>query len=110
MKKHRSKRELREQLDQEIRDFLSHGGEVKTVERGTTGLVDGRYNDHSLGFEKPREDRTPLEDVLKAIDQRKEQKRLSTKKPVLPKRSRRPRKKIIYDDFGEPLRVIWEDD
>ncbi|MBT13825.1 MAG: hypothetical protein CMI02_17530 [Oceanospirillaceae bacterium] len=110
MKKHRSKRELREQLDQEVRDFLDHGGEVRQVDRGESGLVDGRYNDRSLGFEKPRESRTPLADVLKTLELRKEQRRQTGKKPASGNRPKQPRKKIIYDDFGEPLRVIWEDD
>ncbi|MAS24557.1 MAG: hypothetical protein CMI08_13365 [Oceanospirillaceae bacterium] len=110
MKKHRSKREIREQLDQEVQDFLDHGGSVRQVDRGETGLVDGRYNDRSLGFEKPREARTPLSDVMKTLDQRKEERRQNNRRPAAPTRAKKPRKKIIYDDFGEPLRVIWEDD
>ncbi|MCA6064620.1 hypothetical protein [Thalassolituus marinus] len=109
MKKRPTKRDLRDQLDQEVAAFLQQGGEVKTVERGTSALINGRFIDHSLPFEKPREERTPVSDVLKTIDQRKSTKRQSAKSTT-PKKSSRPRKKIIYDDFGEPLRVIWEED
>lgn len=109
MKKHTTKRELREQLDQEIQDYLKHGGEVEQVQRGASGLVNGRYIDHTLGFDKPREERTPLTGVLNTIDQRREARRQPVK-AAAKSTTRRPRKKIIYDDFGEPLRVIWEED
>lgn len=109
MQKRPTKREIREQLDREVRDYLDHGGEVEQVQRGASGLVDGRYNDRSLGFEKPREQRTPLTDVLKTIDQRRDAKRQPVRRTDM-KKERGPRQKIIYDDFGEPLRVVWEDD
>lgn len=104
-----TKQEIRRQLDRETAEFLNRGGAVKEVARGATGLVDGRYDERSLAFEKPREERTPVDDVLIAIDQRREAQR----KPARPAGNRSvrkgPKKKVIYDDFGEPLRVIWED-
>ncbi len=109
MQKRPTKREIREQLDREVRDYLNHGGEVEQVQRGASGLVDGRYNDRSVGFEKPREERTSLTDVLKTIDQRRDAKRQPTRRSDV-KKEHGPRQKIIYDDFGEPLRVVWEDD
>ncbi|WP_419811303.1 hypothetical protein [Bacterioplanoides sp.] len=106
MNKRPSKNDVRDQINQEVEDFLRKGGEVKELARGETGLVNGRYNDRSLGFEKPKEERTPVEHVLNDIDQRRQENRKPVKKSATVKR---PRKKIIYDDFGEPLRVIWED-
>ncbi len=108
MNKRPSKRDLRDQLNQEVDDFLRQGGEVKKVARGETGLQNGRYNDHSLAFDKPKEEHTPLTDVLKTIDQRREASRKHSK-PAAEKKHHRPRKKVIYDDFGEPLRIIWEE-
>lgn len=102
MQKRPTKAELRHQLTNEIQHFLHEGGQVQEVPRGATGLIDGRYG-NSLGFEKTKEQRTDLSSVINAIDQRKDNQR----KP-LTKRPPKPKKKIIYDDFGEPIRVVWE--
>lgn len=104
-----TKQEIRQKLDQETKDFLNRGGAVQEVARGATGLVDGRYDERSLAFEKPREERTPLDQVLIAIDQRREAQRKPARAASSRSKPKRPRKKIIYDDFGEPLRVIWEE-
>lgn len=106
MKKRPSKREIRNQLDQEIVDFLKQGGSVQEMPHGASGLVDGRYG-QALTFEGGSEQRTPVNDALKNIDQRKIQNRAkSTPRSTTP---RKPRKKVILDDFGEPVRVIWEE-
>ncbi|ASP40912.1 hypothetical protein CHH28_11415 [Bacterioplanes sanyensis] len=107
MSKRPSKRELREQLQRQTQCYLQQGGEIEAVERGASGLEDGRMNDRSLGFEKPAASRTPVTDVLRAIDQRRQAK--STTNKSTPQR-RRPKRKVIYDDFGEPLRIVWDDD
>ncbi|QQD22151.1 hypothetical protein GJQ54_10430 [Oceanospirillaceae bacterium ASx5O] len=107
MQKRPSKNTVREQLSQEVEDFLLHGGAVTEVPRGASGLQDGRYG-QPVAFDKPREERTPVSDVLKVIDQRREEQR-KTHKPATSKKPKRPRKKVIYDDFGEPVRVVWEE-
>lgn len=107
MKKKTTKKDIRKSLTDDIEDFLKNGGAVNTFDRGETGLVNGRYSEQSMSFEK-RQERTPVSDVLKAIDQRKESKKKSPSKPATP-RKKSPRKKVIYDDFGEPLRVVWEE-
>lgn len=104
MQKRPTKREVRNQLEQEIADFLQQGGAVQEMPHGASGLVDGRYG-QALTFEGGKEERTPVNDALKSIDERKEQHR---HKPA-PASAKKPRKKIIYDDFGEPVRVIWEE-
>lgn len=105
MNKRPTKSEVRDQINNEVEAFLRRGGEVKEMQRGETSLINGNYNDRSLGFEKPKEERTPVNEVLQTIDQRKHEKR----KPVVKQRASGPRKKVIYDDFGEPVRIIWED-
>ncbi len=106
MKKRPTKRDVRNQLDQEIVDFLQQGGEVQEMPHGASGLVDGRYG-QALTFEGGREQRTPVNEALNNISQRREQNRVKpTARPATPKK---PRKKVIYDDFGEPVRVIWEE-
>lgn len=111
MQKRPTKKQIREQINHEVEAFLREGGEVKNMARGETGLVNGSYYDRSLGFEKPKEARTPVSDVLNTIDQRRQEAmeaKRQGKKSSAPRR-RGPKKKIIYDDFGEPVRIIWED-
>jgi hypothetical protein len=102
MNKRTTKREIRQQMNNEVDQYLHKGGEVREFQRGESGLVNGKIDDRSSGFEQGKQQRTPLLDELKAVDDRK--KPAST--PAPPKNNR-PRKKIIYDDFGEPVREIW---
>lgn len=112
MTKRPSKKELREQLNRDTSEFLQHGGCVNEVQRGVSGLINGRYDESSIAFEQ-KQDRTPVSEVLNTIDERREQmkeaKRSQRSGASSPSHStKRPKKKIIYDDFGEPLRVVWE--
>jgi hypothetical protein len=101
MNKRPTKREIRQQMNNEVDQYLTKGGEVREFQRGESGLVNGKIDDRSSGFEQGKQQRTPLIDELKAVDDRK--------KPAnaTPVKSNRPRKKIIYDDFGEAVREIW---
>jgi hypothetical protein len=55
--------------------------------------------------QNPRQTRTYINDVISALDRRKNKKPLlNSSKPI-----NRPKKKIIYDDFGEPIREVWSD-
>lgn len=104
MNKRPTKREIRQQMNNEVDQYLGQGGEVREFQRGESGLVNGKLDDRSSGFEQGKQQRTPLLEELKAVDDRK--------KPTsntAPPKSNRPRKKIIYDDFGEPVREIWID-
>ena len=49
-----------------------------------------------------------IEQFLQAIDQRKEAKRSRPARKAPPRKV--PKQKVIYDDFGEPLRVVWQDE
>jgi hypothetical protein len=102
MNKRLTKREIHQQMQQEISQFLDNGGEVHEFERGESALINGKLDDRSSGFGQGKQKRTPLTDELKAVDERK-------KVPAAPKmqKVRRPYKKIIYDDFGEPIREVW---
>lgn len=102
MNKRLTKREIHQQMQQEISQFLEQGGEVHEFERGESALINGKLDDRSSGFGQGRKKRTPLNDELKAVDERKK----SPAPPVVQK-VRRPYKKIIYDDFGEPIREVW---
>ncbi|MDO6681387.1 MULTISPECIES: hypothetical protein [unclassified Oceanobacter] len=104
-----TKKEIRQQLNDEVEQYLQKGGEVSEVVRGATGLQNGRYDERSMAFEKPKEERTPVPEVMQAIDQRRDSQRKPGRSVTATSQPRRRlRKKIIYDDFGEPLRIIWE--
>ncbi len=104
MNKRPTKREIRQQMNNEVDQYLTKGGEVREFQRGESGLVNGRLDDRSSGFEQGKQQRTPLLDELKAVDERKK-----TGTTPSPQKTGRPRKKIIYDDFGEPVREVWVD-
>ena len=101
--KHQLRTELRRQTD----EYLAHGGKITVVRPGESGYPDRIPRGHkNLSFDGPKKTHTFLPEVVAAIDARKTQK----SKPATKKPSRKPRKKIIYDDFGEPVREIWEDE
>jgi len=104
MNRRQTKAELRAEIDAQIEAFKRSGGEVKQIPRGQSGVMNGDLIRPVFNDGKPRETRTPCEDVLKTIDAR----RLLKEKPRLLKKLRRPQRKVIYDDFGEPLREVWE--
>ncbi|MBR9805007.1 hypothetical protein GYB62_00630 [bacterium] len=55
-------------------------------------------------LEKSSGERTYVNDVVETLEQRRHA------KPVkAPTASKKGRKKLIYDDFGEPLRWVWSD-
>ena len=91
-------------MDNEVEQYLGKGGAVREFERGESGLLNGKIDERSTGFEKGKQERTPLIDVLNTVDERKK-----ASSNVTPVQNKRPRKKIIYDDFGEPVREIWID-
>ena len=103
MNKRPTKRQLRDQLNQAVDSYIHEGGEVQKFVRGDSALTHGQHNDRSLGFEQPKQTRTPLNDELKSIDERKNI-------PPAPKKTSGPRSKTLYDDFGEAVRIIWVDE
>jgi hypothetical protein len=111
VKKLPTKDDLRAQLDNEINQFLDNGGAVDEIPRGTSGKEPGSAPTHLTGrlFDQPRTPRTFVPEVVAAIEARKTE---NLKRPPERKRSRlpKPRRKIIYDDFGEPLRRVWVED
>ena len=102
MKPTKTKRELRDELNQQMNEFLNHGGAVNEVPRGLSGRENANGPLVSIFEGHSSEDRTPVSDVVAAIEARR--------KPGTPPktmRKSRPRKKVILDDFGQPLRWEW---
>jgi hypothetical protein len=104
MIKIKTKKEIRQELDAEINAFLSDGGEIKDVVRGASGKELGANLNNNIPLNEGKQTRTLLVDEIKALDERKKRKSKSDAN----KAPRQPKKRIIYDDFGEPLREVWE--
>lgn len=111
MKMPPNKDDLRRQIEDQIRRYLAHGGEVETVAKGVSGREAG---DASLGgfrrvFQRtdaPREQRTPVPEIVAAIEARRGSRRVTP----APGKPGTPRKKPVLDDFGEPVRWVWVED
>lgn len=101
MKPTKTRRQLHDELEQQIQEFLDHGGKVNEVPRGLSGRLDAQGPLISIFDGVSHEERTLLPEVVAAIEARK--------KPQTPTKQRkpRPRKKVILDDFGQPLRWEW---
>jgi hypothetical protein len=111
MKKPISKAELRAEMERETQRFLSGGGDVENIPRGKSGKdpADAPVFLTRRLFLEPRAERTPVPEVVAAIEERR---KALLKRTPQRKRNRlpQPRRKVIYDDFGEPLRKVWVDD
>lgn len=104
MKPAPTKQEQRKELEQLIEEYQARGGTVLEVPRGLSGRDDTRAPlPHVFDKKNESDTRTPVNEVIAAIEER----RHPRAKPPRPGQSGRPRKKMIYDEFGEPLRWQW---
>ena len=101
-----TKKDTRKELESLVDQFIKARGEIQQVDMGESGLVDGKYNTSYIGFNEPKQDRTPLNHVVAALQQKKSS---NTSPPMQVQIKKKPKKKIIYDDFGDPLRWVWEE-
>ncbi len=100
-----TKEECRAEISRQVDSYLASGGEVKSIPNGTSGNADNvNLFTRAASFE-PRQERTPVTDVIKTLEERK-----NSKGRQLKSRRVGPRKKLITDDFGEPVRWVWVDD
>ena len=111
MKKPTSKNQLRQELDQQVNDFLRTGGNVTQVEKGVSGHENpASPQDNASTLFGPRaEKRVYMPEVVATLEQRR-QVRSKAKPAPNTRHQKKPRKKMIYDDFGEPLRWVWVDE
>ncbi|MFT6386726.1 MAG: hypothetical protein ACJAUP_000094 [Cellvibrionaceae bacterium] len=104
IQKLKTKQDARNEMDTEIQEYLKTGGEINQIDQGISGRDNNANLNHTIPFtpsEHPT--RTLVNDSVKAIDDRKQKKKLPTTTA-----KHRPKKRIIYDDFGEPVREVWE--
>lgn len=111
LKKPVSKADIRDELQDEVERFLQEGGRVQNIPQGISGKDPGDpplFLNRRL-FIEPRGTRTLVPEVVAAIEARRKDR--NKRKPQR-KLSRlpQPRRKTIYDDFGEPLRRVWVDE
>lgn len=104
MKPGKNKREISKEMREEIEAFLKSGGKINEIPKGVSGNINNHNPFNLAESSKKGIDRTPLDEVVKNIEARKDKK----KQPTRNKNFRR-RKKLLTDDFGQPLRWIWED-
>ena len=102
MKPIKTKRQLRDELNQQVKDYLQEGGAVNNVPQGVSGRENSQSPLVSIFDGASSEDRTPVPEVVAAIEARKN----PQSAPKHPRKTR-PRKKLILDDFGQPLRWEW---
>lgn len=101
MKPTKTKAQIRAEIENQIEQFLNQGGEVSNFQKGQSGLADGASIQNSFS---PRQvqSRTPVVEVVKAIDERRQSKKT-------PQAKRRAKKVLLKDDFGEPIRWVWQE-
>jgi hypothetical protein len=106
VKKPPTKQDVRKRLEKQVAAFLSEGGKVQELKTGESA-----YDRRTIPpitppvFEARQTSRTPLNDVIAALDARRAEKRSRTK--IVRRRTPKRKKQVVYDDFGEPLRVVW---
>ncbi|MEE4277843.1 MAG: hypothetical protein V2I82_05155 [Halieaceae bacterium] len=106
----RGKASLRRELADAVDQYLSRGGQVSQVPSGASAWEPGTRPPPSRPlFSEPADPRTPVSDVVARLEARREAMK-ARRAPRRRERKPRPRRRIIYDDFGEPLRHVWEDD
>ncbi|GAA3919984.1 hypothetical protein [Litoribacillus peritrichatus] len=107
MKRKPTKAQLREMMSQDILSYESNGGSVQQINSGVSGVVGGPLKaQETVLFDEKKEPRSYVNDVVAAIDSRKKSAHKKKAKP----RTSKPKRKLVYDDFGEPLRWVWEDE
>ncbi|WP_019601200.1 hypothetical protein [Teredinibacter turnerae] len=102
MKPIKTKAEIRNEIEEQIAQYIAGGGAVEKIPTGQSGNVTNANLFANATTFEPKKDRTLVTDVIKSVDERRKQ------KPTTPlKKSSQPRKKLITDDFGEPVRWVW---
>ena len=109
LKKPPSKQEIRRRLERQTRSFLNGGGEIESVPLGVSAVDEAISPIKTPIFSGKPQTRTPVTDVIETLRRRREAQLRRKPQPVR-KRKHTRRKQVMYDDFGEPLRVVYHDE
>ena len=106
MKKIQSKADLREELNAQLDTFLDKGKNIAQIPRGVSSRDDATepLKADTWQMDSKKTEWTFLPEVVDTLEKRRQE------KPNTPVKKNRPKRKLIYDDFGEPLRWVWVDD
>ena len=105
MKKTPSKRDIRQQIEQQMLDYLEQGGAVVEIEKGVSAYNQLNPGPSTTLFQEPRATRTPLGTVVNELETRRQPVKASSVKS-----KPQPAKKVpVYDDFGEIIRWVWQE-
>ncbi len=103
----KTKRQIREELDRATAQYLDCGGRIDQVPPGVSGRDEKAPLPPVFNAGKASEQRTPVPEVVAAVEARRQA------PPSLRKGARRggkaPKRELILDDFGQPLRWEWVD-
>jgi len=108
LKKLPTKKDIRNDMQKQIDDFLQSGGSVQHIAPGVSGRnqADGAFRNNHTVFEPRSEERTFVPEVIAALEERSKQ--LKAPPPSTAKKKSTPKKIPVYDDFGEVLRYEWK--
>lgn len=106
MKPVKSKQQLRDELNQQIAQYLSSGGDVTHYELGESGRDANAPLPRAPFVGQGEQSRTLVNEVVQAIEERKKGR---TNKGNPGNRRTSEKKELLVDDFGEPLRWVWTD-
>lgn len=107
MHKPPTKADLRRQLATAVQRFLETGGSIEQVPHGISGRSDNTPVKPSF-FDGQKQPRTYVTGVIAQIESRRTSQLRPQQKKA--KQAVRPRLKVVYDDFGEPVRRVWTDE
>jgi hypothetical protein len=101
MKTLKTKHQLRAEMEAEMSAFLAKGGNVQNYEQGESGREANEPLPTTI--ESQKQTRTPVMDEIKAIEERR---KTPAKAPKASRTNKGNQKKLLLDDFGEPLRWV----
>jgi hypothetical protein len=100
---------MRRHLERQTRSYLKDGGEIRAVPQGVSAVDEAVSAIHTPIFTGKPQQRTPVNDVIDTLNRRREAQLKRTPKTVQRAKTK-PKKEIVYDDFGEPIRVVYRDE
>jgi len=104
MKPTKTKAQIRAEIEEQMRFFTQQGGSVAAHDMGDTGREPSSAIPTAPFTENSNQARTQVIDQVRAIESRR--KRASSPPTNTP--NKKPKRVLVTDDFGEPLRWIWK--